>query len=239
MKIKTETLNKFLRMAKEAKAKYKAMRSEDIKITISSGNAKIGKVLNVSILPVYTCGHCKECKRYCYDVRDCLRFPGNVLNARVKNTVLMEKDLDGFFDQIDKKMSRRRKNKVFRWHVGGDIPSPEYFERMIENARNHPDFVIWTYTKEYEIVNEYVRTHGGDRKIAIPSNLSIMFSEWDGVPVINPYGFPVFSTRLEGGNKNHGDDYFESLYKCPGACKICLESGRGCPFAESTYNDEH
>ena len=239
MKIKMETLRKFLRLAKETKREYSEMDPKDIKITISPGNIKIGRVLNVSLLPIATCSHCKECKRYCYDVRDCLRFPGNVLRARVKNTVLMERDMPEYFRQIDNRLTRRRKNKAFRWHVGGDIPNMEYFERMIETARNHPDFRMWTYTKEYDIVNEYVRTHGDDRKIAIPENLAIMFSEWDGVPIDNPYDFPVFSTRLTGGNKNHSDDYFEGLHKCPGTCKTCLESGRGCPFGESTYNDEH
>jgi len=239
MKIKFETLKKFLDLAKEAKRKYRAMRPDQIRLTISSGNAKIGKVLNVSLLPVHTCGHCKECKQYCYDVRDCLRFPGNVLDARVKNTVLMERDINRYFDQIDDKMSRRRKNKYFRWHVGGDIPSALYFDLMIKTAKKHPDFIMWTYTKEYDTVNEFVRKHGGNRFKAIPSNLAIMFSEWDGVKIDNPYDFPVFSTRLTGGNKNHSDDYFEGLHKCPGACKICLESGHGCPFGESTYNDEH
>lgn len=146
-------------------------------------------------------------------------------------------DRDTFFHQIDDKMSRRRKNKFFRWHVAGDILDMDYFCRMVKNAKNHPDFVIWTYTKCYDIVNEYVSTHGGSMAAAIPANFHIMFSKWDGMEMPNPYNFPVFACKLKGGNKDHVD--FESMFLCPGNCDICKTHNCGCIAGMNTYANEH
>ena len=91
----------------------------------------------------------------------------------------------------------------------------------------------------YHIVNMYVVNHGGNRAAAIPGNLHILFSEWDGMPLVNPFDFPIFTCRLKGGNKNHDDDFFKTMHKCPGNCDICKAAGRGCPAGESSYADEH
>ena len=206
------------------------------RICISNGNRKIGRVMNVSLAPIVTCHNCKECMFYCYDIKACVQYSNTVIDARARNTALLFTARDEYFRRIDEKMSRRRTNKYFRWHVSGDIVDFDYFTRMVEIAVNHPDFIIWTYTKHYAIVNAYCDKYGRD---AIPSNFSIMFSEWDGVPVINPYSFPVFSCKMKDGNKNHTPDYFDSLYKCPGNCDVCKLNGRGCVNSESTYCDEH
>ena len=110
---------------------------------------------------------------------------------------------------------------------------------MVQIAKDFPEWRFWTYTKMYWIVNDYVRNNGNNRFVAIPANLSVMFSEWDGVPLDNPYSFPVFSCKLEAGNKNHPEEYFETLYECPGNCDICIKSGHGCVNGESGYVKEH
>lgn len=131
---------------------------------------------------------------------------------------------------------RRRTNKYFRWHVGGEIPTIEYFSEMVRIAKLFPDFTFWTYTKMYGIVNAYCYKYGRD---AIPDNLHVMFSEWDGTQLYNPYNFPIFTCRLKDGNKNHTYEWFETLYKCPGNCDICKAAKRGCIVGESTFADEH
>lgn len=236
---KKETLHCIMTKARILYVSYIGKTADEISISISKGNTKIGRVMNVSLMPVMTCGNCSGCAQICYDINDANRYP-NVLDARVRNTILAKVFRDEFFNRIDLAMSRRRKNKLFRWHVGGDIMDADYFERMVKNAWNHPEFeCIWTYTKMYGIVNEYVRTHGNDRHIAIPSNMVIMFSDWDGMPMDNPYNFPTFACKLADGNKDHPDSYFETLYKCPGNCDICKKAHRGCIAAEDTYADEH
>ena len=230
------TLKKFVSNAKKLMAEMMASLAI-LHVCISKGNRKIGKVMNVSTLPIITCHNCKECKHLCYDIKACLQYPHNVLPARVRNTLLAMYDRKRFFDEIDKAISRRRTHKFFRWHVAGDILDPDYFERMVTIAKNHHDFIFWTYTKNYSIVNQFCNQYG---KQAIPKNFSIMFSEWDGMPMDNPYNFPVFACRLKDGNKNRSDESFKSMYKCPGNCDICKNgNGHGCIKGENTYCDEH
>lgn len=233
---KLESIAKVMRIAKETGSKYAAMDPKDIKLCLSTGNRKIGRVMNVSLMPIVTCHNCSECKFFCYDIKACLQYPATVIDARMRNTILCKLDRDEYFHRIDEKMSRRRKNKYFRWHVAGDILDLDYFSRMVENTRKHSDFIVWTYTKNYTVVNEYCSIHGRD---AIPENFHIMFSEWDGMELVNPYGFPVFTCKLKDGNKNHKPEYFDSLYKCPGNCDACKAGSLGCVGGMDTYCDEH
>lgn len=234
-----DSIKKVLRIAKEHELRLEIIAPENIKMCISTGNRKIGRVMNVSLMPVITCHNCSECKHFCYDIKACLQYPDTVINARMRNTVLLKKDRKLYFETIEKRISRRRTNKYFRWHVAGDIVDLDYFANMVAIAERHPDFIFWTYTKNYGIVNQYVAEHGGNRKKAIPHNFSIMFSEWDGMKFDNPYNFPCFSCKMKNGNKNHPVEYFDSLYKCPGNCDICKACKRGCIVGESTYCDEH
>ena len=86
-----ESIAKFMNQAKELEQYYLPMDPENIHIVISKGNRKIGHTMNVSLLPIFTCANCKECKMFCYDIKACLQYPKNVLSARVKNTVLLKK----------------------------------------------------------------------------------------------------------------------------------------------------
>lgn len=230
---KLESIKKVLGIAKDLEKKY---RNENVKICISGGNRKIGRVMNVSLMPVMTCANCKECKFLCYDIKACLQYPGTVIDARMRNTVLAKYHRDEYFRLIDEKMSRRRKNKFFRWHVAGDVLDMDYFSRMIENARKHPDFIIWTYTKNYKVVNDFCDLYG---KEAIPANFHIMFSKWDGMPMDNKYSFPVFTCELKNGNKDTTKEEFAKMYTCPGNCDICKAVNRGCIKGENTKCLEH
>ena len=64
-------------------------------------------------------------------------------------------------------------------------------------------------------------------------------SEWDGMPMDNPYNMPIFSCKLKNGNKNRSAESFAKMHKCPGNCDICKASGHGCVVGESSYADEH
>ena len=234
-----ESLEKLSTHFAAAISRYDAYDVSGIKACISAGNRKIGRVMNVSLPPVITCHNCKECKHFCYDIKACLQYSNTVVDARIRNYMILKKDRDEYFRRIDAAMNRRRRNKFFRWHVAGDIVDADYFRRMVENARRHPDFIIWTYTKNYNVVNEFVAENGGNRRVAIPANFIVMFSEWDGMPLVNPYDFPVFTCKLKNGNKNHPVEYFAALYRCPGNCDACKAARRGCIGGESTYCDEH
>ncbi len=206
-------------------------KGEQIRLVISNGNSKIGKCMNVSLAPIITCGNCKECKCFCYDVKACLQYT-NVVNARAKNTALFRYDRENFFKQLWSRMERKRTNKFLRFHVSGEIVDINHLELMIETAKRFPDFVIWTYTKMYWIVNEYIKNHGGNKN-CIPSNFTIMFSEWKGLLIDNPYEMPVFRCVYPEEKKP------ENCFKCPGNCDICKHGKCGCVNGMSCYVELH
>ena len=225
-----ESLKKVLSLMKATEKEYSKTETESIKICISKGNRKIGHVLNVSLPPVLTCANCNECKKYCYDIKACLQYPKTVIDARIRNYILMKYNPEKYFSDIRKACKGRRKNKFFRWHVAGDIPTMEYFQNMIQIARDFPDFIFWTYTKNYSLVNQYCDLFG---KESIPVNLSIMFSEWKGMKMINPYNFPEFRCVFPGEKPTKG------FTKCPGNCEICTSRKQGCPYGKNKYVDLH
>lgn len=237
MSYKPETIREMIQKANELIDYYTCMEVDEIRLCISQGNDKIGHTRNVSLMPILSCGNCKHCKDFCYDVKACVRFKDTTLDARIRNWVLLLKDRYTYFSLIEKELRPRIRNKFFRWHVAGDIIDENYLANMVAIAKRHADWKFWTYTKMYHVVNHYCETHGG--KAAIPENLRIMFSEWDGVALENPYGFPIFTVKMKNGNKNHAPEYFDTLYKCPGNCDICKKACRGCIAGEDTYNDEH
>ena len=73
---------------------------DDVKICISCGNRKIGKVMNVSLPPLLSCGNCAGCARFCYDVKACLQYPQTVIDARVRNYAILKRDRERYFAEI-------------------------------------------------------------------------------------------------------------------------------------------
>ena len=236
---KAETLKKVTCKARKLIDSYKKdiASGVDLKVSITTGNRKIGRVLNVSLMPIVTCANCKECMRLCYDIKACLQYP-NVIIARCRNTAMALFSPDSYFEQIENKLSRRKTNKFFRWHVGGDIPSYGYFSRMVDIAKRFPDFTFWTYTKNYNVVNLYCTIHG-ESKACIPENLSVMFSRWDGMPMDNPYGFGEFCCKLPEGNVDTTEEEFSEMWQCPGNCEVCILAKRGCITNETSCVDAH
>lgn len=230
-----ESIKKVINLMNERRAYYAPIAIDHIKMAISTGNRKIGRVMNVSLPPIMTCANCKECKYLCYDVKACLQYPNTVIDARIRNLSILTKDRNEYFNRIDAAMSRRKKNKFFRWHVAGDIIDVDYFDRMVENARKHSDFIIWTYTKNYAVVNEWIRQHGGSKK-ALPDNFTVMFSEWRGLEMINPYRLPEFHVVFKSDAVKPDP---KKVHYCPGNCDVCKALHRGCVAGETTYCNEH
>lgn len=227
---KPSTLHKFVSRVREQMALYRASR-EPLKVCITAGNEKIGRVLNVSLAPIITCGNCSGCMWHCYDLSSGL-FRLDVLKARARNTCILEDDREDYFRQIINRIRRTRKCRFFRWHVGGEIPDMDYLEHMIEIARMFPEWRFWTYTKMYALINAYCRAHGNTRD-CIPSNLSIMFSLWNGMECDNPYDFPVFACEMDGYS------FPEIAHVCPSRCAICIANHTGCPFGVSSKTGLH
>ena len=222
-KFSLAVIRKVIRLLKYWIAYYMAnFTAENLKLCVSRGNKKIGHVLNVSLAPIITCGNCAACKYWCYDIKAVLAYPSAML-ARARNTAIFKMNRDVFFGQLYQVMRKRKTNKYLRFHVSGEIVDYDHFDRMVKTAIDFPDFRIWTYTKMYWIVNEWINKNG-----QLPENFSVMFSEWKGVKMDNPHNLPVFTCAFDEKDK-------AGKMLCPGNCNVCKEKKTGCIYRKSAF----
>ena len=230
MKHSKDTIRKYIRRGNFYIAYYSQFDACDIKLCVSYGNKKIGRVLNVSKAPIFTCrGVCHKCQDFCYDIKACIQYT-NVMDARIRNTVLFFKDRDEYFRQISEAMDKRKTNKFLRYDVGGEIVDSDEVRRLATLAKERPDFLVWTYTKNHRAVNEYMTANGGK----LPGNLVIMFSRVNANEIENPYNLPEFNVVTDDEDGKEIDaDY------CGGDCVKCRAEGKGCTAGKSSNVKEH
>ena len=194
-------------------------------VHISAGNAKLDGIKNVSLPPVVTCGsNCKECKKYCYAIKSFNRLPV-VANAWSENYATYLNNPGVFFAGVKNATATER---VFRWHVSGDIVDYNYFLGMVDvaNANGYCDYLA--FTKQYDVVNEFIDNGG-----VIPDNLHLIFSASPGVSMDNKYNLPECHVNFANSNKNTYTDKFYFTYYCTGNCRECVINGCGCFFLKS------
>lgn len=200
MKKFTAALSKYVDMVK---------RGENLRVTISDSNSKMGAVASVSTLPFVTCpNRCKDtCGANCYAAK-IANMRTNVLNSYAKNTAIAMFNPSLFWAEVDTACKAVR---YFRFHVSGDILNYDYFCKMIETARNNEKTEILCFTKRYEIVNKWIDENG-----KLPNNLHVLFSGWSNLKTINPHNIAetnVFSKEDEIRDKI--DEYMESIKELP------------------------
>lgn len=137
---------------------------------ISNGNNKIGKIANISLMPVLTC--LRACA-HCYAMRHFI-VQKEVRKAWAANTWIYKRMPNQYFEWlqywiIQNIMRKPGTKKYFRWHVGGDIPHIRYLYGMIETANKIKKCRFLCYTQRIDILN-YI-----DKK-DIPKNLIIYIS---------------------------------------------------------------
>lgn len=222
--IKESTLAKYTQDARARLAHYLLMDDTDfahVHVCISTGNRKLGKCLNVSLLPVITCPDCKGCARACYAIRSALRFPA-VMDGYARNTAIMMREPLRYWAEVREAIRRHPSFNAFRFHVAGDVLTEDYARHMFAVADEFPRVTFWTYTKNVRVLTMHGR----------PRNLSIMQSTGFGVP---------FDSRLRAQFHcvRAGQSAPAGVYHCPGHCAECVKAGRGCPVGENAWIDEH
>jgi len=159
------------------------------------GNSKTGKPVGSFNFPVeQSCNHLCECYKegICYACGGFYQMPDNMLIYAENLRAFLSMDSESFCNDFCEKLAKNG-NKKFRYFTIGDIVNSRFFECMIENARRMPQVKFWSYTKKYNIVNNWVKANGIEN---FPENLNIIFSHWmnkDGAyfPMENPYNFPT------------------------------------------------
>lgn len=185
----------------------------NLKISISAGNVKMGAIPSVSLPACITCNPCAPCFSKCYAVRMQRRYK-NTRDAYARNLDILNADAGAYWLQVKAAAMTAR---FFRYHVSGDIPNAAYFAMMVQTAQELPKTNFLAFTKQYNIVNEYLNAGG-----AIPSNLKIIFSNWGAWKCENPRGLPTCEIILKGNKP--ADDW----KICGGNCTACACAGVGC-----------
>lgn len=201
---------------------------DNLKVKISNGNTKMGRIKSVSLPPVVTCRKDAPCIKKCY-ARRLMRYP-NVRNAYDNNLSLYKQDSGEYFAQVE---HIARLERFFRWHVAGDIPDVEYLANMCYIAIKCEDTQFLCFTKQHEIVNKYI-----GMGFRIPHNLSLIFSEWEGLELNNPHNLPTAKVITQ----EQADAMQDKRFLCGGNCEHCVINKVGCWYlldGESIYLVEH
>lgn len=183
------------------------------KLSISPGNAKMGAIPSVSLPPVITCPKNAPCAKKCYAAKLCRIYP-TVKRAYQNNLNILNNNDMEYWHQL---WQAAKTTKYFRYHVSGDIVDSTYFNWMCVTAEMIPGTMFLAFTKQYNIVNNYIDIFG-----KIPKNLKIIFSEWDGIDIPNPHNLPTAAVIFRGQEPKPN-------YKiCGGNCANCACQGVGC-----------
>lgn len=188
---------------------------DELHVTISGGNVKMGDVASVSLLPFLTCpARCHStCAGKCYAAK-IANLRKNVMESYAKNTALAHKYSALYWHEVNKACAGVR---FFRFHVSGDIINYEYFENMVKCAKNNVHCEMLAFTKNYEVVNKWI-----DNNSDLPENLHVLFSGWANLKPINPHNLPETNVILKGAAPA------ENWKICGGNCFDCGCRGLGC-----------
>lgn len=185
----------------------------NLKVSISPGNSKLGAIPSVSLPACTTCNPNAPCFKECYAVK-IARIYKTVTMAYDRNLNILKNDPAAYWLQV---RAAATMTKYFRYHVSGDIPDMEYFNNMVTLANDLPGTIFLAFTKQYDIINEYLNNGG-----VIPENLKIIFSNWGAWKCNNPYKLPQCEVIFKNGLPA------EDWKICGGNCTECACAGIGC-----------
>lgn len=184
-----------------------------MRVSFSPGNIKMGAIMSVSQPPIKTCPHNCPCFKDCYAERMC-RYRPNVKAAYENNYAVYSEHPTFYMNAVREAAKTQR---FFRWHVGGDIVDKAYFAYMVDIAKELRYTQFLCFTKQYDIVNDYIAEHG-----ELPPNLHMIMSAWEGKTLENPFSIPVCRVI----EKDETPD--DSWILCGGNCTECAVSDGGC-----------
>lgn len=190
-------------------------------ISIGS-NSKLGVIPSVSLPVDSTCRSDAPCYSHCYARKHHFKYD-SVQKSYAQNLAEFLDTPAAYFDEIihvcNDPISPKR---FFRYHASGDIPNKTYFIYMVKAAVTCKDTKFLCYTKNFEIVNDYL-----DAGFKLPDNLIVVFSYWDkAFKIDNPHNLPVNYCILKDQSKMPEIQVTGKTYLCPGTgfgCQNCLK----------------
>lgn len=186
-------------------------------ITISKGNKKTGFIPSVSLPPITTCRPDAPCKRTCYACKLC-RLRKTVADSYHHNLEVYKRAPDVFFAQVE---AVAKLTNYFRYFVSGDIPNTQFLHYIVKTAKKCPNCKFLVFTKQYEIVNEYLQDLDMCNNQP-PNNLQIILSGWGAWQPPNPHNLPMSQIIFKGQTP------LDNWLLCGGNCADCACRGVGC-----------
>ena len=205
-------------MPREEYIEFLATKSGEI--SISNHNSKTGSCCNNLAFPTCTCREDAPCKASgCYCMKG-TQAMCKVVAAYVRNLMIYNNDPKDFWEQVKFKI-KHNPLPLFRWFDAGDILDYEFFCEMVCLAKEFPNIRFMSFTKKYDIVNEWLATNGD-----LPNNLNIIFSAWHiGWKVNNPFDMPVAYVDFKDQTLN--PQFPKGITGCPNqsdktiTCSMC------------------
>lgn len=173
-----------------------------IKISISKGNMKTGRIPAFSLPPEITCpGACKGCKDKCYAKKAFRMYPG--VRAAWEANYEAAEALDHIPQIMD--YLKKHKPRFFRIHVSGDFFSAQYFTQWCGIAMACPGTRFLAFTKSPASMLKAMR----------PSNFTLVRSIW-GAKGERRGKYAGFAHTVLPG-----EDIPADALECPGNCQTC------------------
>ena len=122
------------------------------KVSISTGNSKMGAIPSVSLPACVTCNPDAPCFKECYAVK-IARIYKAADAAYKRNLDILTSDPAAYWLQVRAAASMAR---YFRFHVSGDIPNSDYLNNMIQLAQDLKNTTFLVFTKQYHLINDYL-----------------------------------------------------------------------------------
>ena len=183
-------------------------------ISVNNGNGTTGPGCLTLSVPTDACGKDVPCKKGCYCLKGRQQF-AQILGGYHRNLRLWNESHKSFKLQLTNVLDKAPQKK-FRWFDAGDIPDADFLDMMFVVARKYPEISFLSYTKKYDMVNEYLNHH------RLPKNLCIRFSMWDkSWDVPNPHNLPLSYVNFKDTTRN--PDIPKKAFKCPGTGKTTCD----------------
>ena len=173
-----------------------------LSIKISPANSKLGRIPNISTIPVKDCTNCDLCKKDCYALKAWKQYPA-VRNAWKTNSKAFRNDPATAFADLHAYISKK-KPKFFRIHVAGDFLNQLHVAGYAKLAYDNPDTKFLAFTKCHDLSYS-----------DIPDNLQIVISMWPGMPIPD---IDLPKAWVQDGTESRVPD---TAIECPGICDDC------------------
>ena len=178
-----------------------------MKVKISKGNMKLGKIPNSSLIPVKDCINSKWCKNVCYAKKAWRLYP-SARKAWTINSKIIHSDMEQWKnDHIE--WVQKHEPKLFRFFQAGDVISKEHFDKIKEICEACPNTKFIMFTKAFKFID-----------YPIPLNLCVVLSLFPKMKVPDRLAYLPRAYYYENSD-DYADKRFLKALECHGGCDHC------------------